>query len=112
VKLALPDHDVPFAQHWPLEVYSVTIRPAGVGAVKGRMERAFDPSGNADLDQPIRLDKPVELGYGRLATERDIFAGRGDFAVLDTERQVPLEWPAMHVKAVLPAFVCALPSPL
>ena len=112
MKLALPDHDIPFAQHWPLEVYSVTIRPAGVGAVKGRMERPFNPSGNADLDQPIRLDKPIELRYGQLASERDIFASRSDFAGLDTERQVPLEWRAMQVKAVLPAFVCALPSPL
>jgi hypothetical protein len=31
---------------------------------------------------------------------------------LDAERQFPLEWPAMHVKAVLPSFVGALPSPL
>jgi len=75
------------------------------------MERAYDPSGNADLDQPIRLDKPMELGYGQLASERDIFASRSDFAGLNTEWQVPLEWRAMQVKAVLPAFVCALPSP-
>ena len=112
MKLALPDHDVPFAQHWPLEIYSVTIHPAGVGAVIGRAERALDPGVDADLNQPIPLDEPVELGYGRLATELDILAGRGDFAVLDAERQFPLEWPAMHVKAVLPAFVGALPSAL